>query len=161
MFGKFRNVVQATTRGLGYLGMWFVVPMMLLTSTDAVCRDAFSRPIRGSYELSSFLLSVFVLLGLAYAQQFKDHVRVTLLIDRLPVRLGSAISIFTTLLTMFIVLVMAWQGIVVAFEASSVSDMLRIPQLPFRLLVAVGGLFLFLEFLFDLVENARRFVNND
>jgi TRAP-type C4-dicarboxylate transport system permease small subunit len=158
MFGKFRSVVQATTRGLGYVGMWFVVPMMLLTSADAVLRDTISRPVRGAYELSSFILSVFVLLGLAYTQQFKDHVRVTILIDRLPPRLSAAISMFTILLTMFIVLVMTWQGVVVAFEASSVSDMLRIPQLPFRLLVTVGGLFLFLEFLFDLVDEARRLV---
>jgi TRAP-type C4-dicarboxylate transport system permease small subunit len=121
-------------------------------------RDAISRPLRGAYELSSYILSVFVLLGLAYTQQFKDHVRVTILIDRLPPRLSAALSIFTILLTMFIVLVMTWQGVVVAFEASSVSDMLRIPQLPFRLLVTVGGLFLFLEFLFDLVDEARRLV---
>lgn len=156
MFGKFRSVVQATTRGLGYVGMWFVVPMMLLTSTDAVLRDAISRPVRGAYELNSYILSVFVLLGLAYTQQFKDHVRVTILIDRLPPRLSAAISMFTILLTMFIVLVMTWQGVVVAFETSSVSDMLRIPQLPFRLLVTVGGFFLFMEFLFDLVDEARR-----
>ena len=45
-----------------------------------------------------------------------------------------------------------------AFEASAVSDMLRVPQLPFRLLVTVGGLFLFLEFLFDLVDETRRFI---
>lgn len=158
MFAKFKDVVQTGTRVLGYVGMWFVVPMMLLTSSDAVLRDAFSRPVRGAYELSSFMLSAFVLLGLAYTQQFKDHVRVTILLDRLPTKVASSLSIVTILLTMFIVAVMTWQGVVVAFEMSSVSDMLRIPQLPFRLLVTVGGAFLFLEFLFDLVDEARRLV---
>jgi TRAP-type C4-dicarboxylate transport system permease small subunit len=158
MFAKFKDVVQTGTRVLGYVGMWFVVPMMIVTSTDAVLRDAISRPVRGAYELSSYMLSVFVLLGLAYTQQFKDHVRVTILLDRLPSKVASAISILTILLTMFIVAVMTWQGVVVAFEMSSVSDMLRIPQLPFRLLVTVGGAFLFMEFLFDLVDEARRLV---
>jgi TRAP-type C4-dicarboxylate transport system permease small subunit len=158
MFDKFRNIVQTSTRVLGYAGMAFIIPMMLLTTADAAGRDLFSRPVRGAFELSSLILAVFILLGLAYAQQMKDHVRVTLLIDRLPVRLSCTISMFTTLLSMFIAAAMTWQGVVVAFESSSVTDMLRIPQFPFRLLVTVGGLFLFLEFLFDLVDEARRFV---
>ncbi len=157
MFGKFRNIVQTTTRVLGYVGMAFIVPMMLLTSTDAAGRDLISRPVRGAFEVSSLMLSIFVLLGLAYAQQMKDHVRVTILIDRLPVKLSCAITMFTTLLCMFIVAAMAWQGVVVACESSSVTDMLRIPQFPFRLLVTLGGILLFLEFLFDLVDEARRF----
>jgi len=157
MFGKFRHIVQMITRALGYVGMAFVVPMMLLTSTDAVARDVWSRPIRGAFEMSSFMLSIFVLLGLAYAQQMKDHVHVTIFVERLPRKLRDALSIFTTLLSMGIVAIMCWQGIVVAFESSAFSDMLRIPQLPFRLLVAVGGLFLFLEFFFDLVDQTRSF----
>lgn len=158
MFGKFRNMVQKTTRALSYVGMAFIFPMMLLTSTDAAGRDIFSRPVRGAFEMSSLMLSIFILLGLAYAQQMKDHVRVTILIDRLPVRLSCTITIITTLLSMFIVAVMSWQGIVVALESSSVTDMLRISQFPFRLLVTLGGILLFLEFLFDLVDEARRFV---
>ncbi len=157
MLEKIRAFVQKITRILGYIGMFFIIPMMLLTSADATGRDFFSRPIRGAFEMNSLVLSVFVLMGLAYAQQMKDHVRVTLVLERLPQRLSSAINIFTTLLCMFIVAIMSWQGIVVALEASSVTDMLRIPQLPFRLLVALGGLFLFLEFLFDLVDHTRRF----
>ena len=141
MFGKLRIVIQTTTRALGYVGMAFIVPMMLLTTADATGRDLLSRPVPGAFELSSFMLSVFVLLGLAYTQQMKGHVRVTILTERLPAKWSDAINIFTTLLSMFIVAIMCWQGIVVAFEASAVSDMLRVPQLPFRLLVTVGGLF--------------------
>jgi TRAP-type C4-dicarboxylate transport system permease small subunit len=38
-----------------------------------------------------------------------------------------------------------------------VSDVLRIPQLPFRLLVPIGGALLFLEFLLDLLTSAVKF----
>jgi len=138
--------------------MAFIVPMMLLTTADATGRDLLSRPVPGAYELSSFILSIFILLGLAYTQQMKGHVRVTILTDRLPAKWSAAISVFTSLLSMFIVAVMCWQGIVVAFEVSAVSDMLRVPQLPFRLLVTVGGLFLFLEFFFDFMDYGRRLI---
>lgn len=156
MFSQIRNVIQTLTRILGYVGMVCVFPMMLLTSVDAAARDMLSRPIPGAFEISSLTLSVFVLLGLAYAQQMKDHVQVTVLVDRLPPKLGVLITIFTTLLSMFIVAIMTWQGVVVALETTTTSDMLRIPQWPFRMLVAVGGFLLFLEFLIDLIDSARR-----
>ena len=159
MFAKLKRIIQKTTRVLGYIGMFFVLPMMLLTTADAVGRDLFSRPVPGAFELSSYMLSIFVLLGLAYTQQTKDHVRVTMLTERVPVKVAEAIGIVTTLLCMAIVAVLFWQGIIVAYEQSSVSDMLRIPQLPFRLLVSVGALFLFLEFGFDLVDSARKLIS--
>lgn len=158
MFDKFKHIIQMCTRGLSYAGMAFIFPMMLLTTLDATGRDLISRPVRGAFEVSSLILSIFILLGLAYAQQMKDHVRVTILLDRLPVRASCVINMLTTLLCMFIVGVMAWQGVVVAYESSSVTDMLRIPQFPFRLLVTVAGVLLFLEFLCDLVDEGRRFM---
>jgi TRAP-type C4-dicarboxylate transport system permease small subunit len=158
MFDRVRTIIQKITRARGYVGMWFIVPMMLLTAADATGRDLFSRPVRGAYEMSSLVLSVFVLLGLAYTQQMKGHVRVTILTERLPAKWAEAIHIFTSLLSLFIVAIMCWQGIAVAYEASAVSDMLRVPQFPFRLLVTLGGIFLFLEFFFDLVDHTRRFI---
>ena len=89
MFGKLRIVIQTTTRALGYVGMAVIVPMMLLISADATGRDLLSRPVPGAFEISSLMLSVFVLLGLAYTQQMKGHVRVTMLTDRLPARWGE------------------------------------------------------------------------
>jgi len=157
MFFLIRSGIQACTRFLGYVGMLCIFPMMLLTSVDAGARDLLSRPIPGAFEISSLSLSVFVLLGLAYTQQMKDHVRVTVLVDRLPKRLGEAVTIFTTLLSIFIVAIMCWQGVVIALETTTVSDMLRIPQWPFRMLIAVGGFFLFLEFFIDLIDSVRRF----
>jgi TRAP-type C4-dicarboxylate transport system permease small subunit len=140
MFGKIRTVVQRITRTLGYIGMFFIIPMMLLTFADATGRDLFSCPVRGAFELNSVVLSIFVLLGLAYAWQMKDHVRVTLVLERLPDKPSSAISISPTLLCMLTVAIMCSQALVVAFEYRSVSEMLRISQLPFRLLVSLGGL---------------------
>jgi TRAP-type C4-dicarboxylate transport system permease small subunit len=157
MYTAIKNVIQSITRALGYVGMVFIIPMMLLTSADATARDLFSKPIPGAFEVSSLLLSILILLGLAYAHQMRDHVRVTMLVDRLPVKMGAVLTIFTTLLSMFVIGVMCWQGLVLTLELKAqVSDMLRIPQWPFRLLVCVGGLFLFLELFFDLIDSARR-----
>ncbi len=155
-FDPIKNVLQKTTRVLCYLGMLLLIPMMLLTSAEVVSRGVFSLPIPGTVELSSFLLAVFILLGIAYTQQQKGHVRVTILVSRLPEKVGAAFDLFTNLLCLFIVSIIVWQGWVVAFEEKAITDMLRIPDLPFRLLVCVAGISLWLEMFIDLVEVALR-----
>jgi TRAP-type C4-dicarboxylate transport system permease small subunit len=153
-----RKMIQRCTLYMSYVGMVLLLPMMLLTSSEVIGRAVWSQPIPGSLELSSYMLAAFILLGLAYTQQVKGHVRVTMFISRLPQRWGLLLDVITTLLSLFIIAVMAWQGWVVGIKEQTVSDMLRIPQFPFRLLVSVGGLFLFLEFYFELTDTLKKFV---
>jgi TRAP-type C4-dicarboxylate transport system permease small subunit len=153
-----RKVIQSITLYLSYVGMFFLIPMMLLTSGEVIGRAIWSWPIPGSMELSSYMLAVFILLGVAYTHQVKGHVRVTMLISRLPQGVALVLEIMTTLLSLFIIAIMAWQGWVVGMEERTVSDMLRIPQFPFRLLVSVAGLFLCLELLLDLTDSLKKLV---
>jgi TRAP-type C4-dicarboxylate transport system permease small subunit len=132
--------------------MLLLVPLMLLTSADVIGRAAWARPIPGIVELSSYMLDVFILLGLAYTQQVKGHVRVSMLTSHLPQRAQLFLEIVVTLLSLFIMLLLAWQGWVVGMEETAVSDMLRIPQRPFKLLVGVAALLLCLELLVDLTS---------
>jgi TRAP-type C4-dicarboxylate transport system permease small subunit len=156
----FKGVLQKITRGLCYVGMLLLIPMMLLTSAEVFSRGLFSLPIPGTVELSSFLLAVFILLGIAYTQQQKGHVRVTILLNKLPQKAAAALDCFTTLLCLFIVSIIVWQGWVVAFEEQAVTDMLRIPDLSFRLLVCVAGITLWLEMFLDLLNSASQLVRS-
>jgi len=148
-----RKVIQWLTFYLCFVGMVLLIPMMLLTAGDIIGRAAWARPIPGAVELSSYLLAVFILLGVAYTHQVKGHVRVSMLVSRLPERAGLLLDAMTTLLSLFIISILAWQGWVVGIEERTVSDMLRVPQLPFRLLVSVAGVFLCLELLIDLADS--------
>jgi len=152
-----RKTIQRCTLYMSYIGMILLIPMMLLTSGEVVGRAVWSKPIPGSIELSSYLLASFILLGLAYTQQVKGHVRVTMFVSRLPKKWGLVLDVITSLLSLFIIAVMAWQGWTVGMEERTVSDMLRIPQFPFRLLVAVGGAFLFLELFLELMDTLKKF----
>lgn len=150
-FEAFNRNIQRMTKALSYVGMFLLIPMMLLTSAEVVGRSVWGRPIPGSLELSSYLLAIFILLGIGYTHQMKGHVRVTMFISRLPDKVAAGLDIITTLLSMFIIGILAWQGWVVGWEETAVSDMLRIPQYPFRLLVSVAAACLWLELLVDLI----------
>lgn len=153
-----RKVIQRLTRFLCYVGMFLLIPMMLLTAGDVIGRVIWARPIPGAVELSSYMLAVFILMGIAYTYQVKGHVRVSMLVSRLPEQAQSILDIITILLSLFIISILAWQGWVVGIEERTVSDMLRIPQLPFRLLVSIAALFLCLELLIDLTVSVEKLI---
>jgi len=156
MLNQAKWVIQRFTYYLSFAGMFVLLPLMLLSSVEVVSRAVWGRPIPGTVELSSYMLVIFILTGVAYTHQVRGHVRVNLLLTKLPPTLALAIEVITILLSLFIVGVLTWQGWVVGLEQKTVSDMLRIPQLPFRLLVSLAGAGMFLELLIDLYETLGR-----
>jgi len=142
------------------IGMAMVIPLMLLTFADVMLRGFFNKPIPGTFEISEYILAVFILLGAAYTQQVKGHVGVDFVTSRLSSRPRVICEIVTTLLSLFIIAIVVWQGWVEGISEKAVSDQLRIPQYPFRVLVAVGGFLLWLELLIDLFNSFGKLRRN-
>jgi TRAP-type C4-dicarboxylate transport system permease small subunit len=136
--------------------MCLLIPLMLLTTADVMGRKFLSKTIPGSFELSEYLLAVFILLGAAYTQQVKGHVGVDFITARLSPRVRTICQILTTFLSLFIIAILIWHGWLEGIRERTVSDMLRVPQYPFRLLVAIGGFLLWLELAIDLVGSIRK-----
>lgn len=148
---KLKILIQRVNFYVCAAGMCLIIPLMLLTTSDVVGRKFFSKTIPGSFELSEYILAIFILLGAAYTQQVKGHVGVDFITSRLSPRVRAVCQIITIFLSLFIITILIWQGWVEGIRERTVSDMLRIPQYPFRLLVAIGGFLLWLELLIDLV----------
>jgi TRAP-type C4-dicarboxylate transport system permease small subunit len=157
--GGLKKTIQKINRWIAGVGSCFLIPLMLITAADVVGRDVFNHPIPGVIELSQYLLAVSILLGLAYTQQIKGHVGVSMLTSRLSARAQLMLRLFGTLVGLFLFVLLVWQGLVIGLEEKTVSDMLRVPQYPFRLLVAVAALLTFLELLIDFgssIQEIRR-----
>lgn len=147
---KLKMLIQRVNFYVCAVGMCLILPLMLLTTSDVVGRKFFSKTIPGAFELSEYILAIFILLGAAYTQQVKGHIGVDFITSRLSPRVRAVCQIITVLLSLFIITILIWQGWVEGIRERTVSDMLRIPQYPFRLLVAIGGFLLWLELLIDL-----------
>jgi TRAP-type C4-dicarboxylate transport system permease small subunit len=125
---------------------------MLLTTGDVVGRSLFNKPIAGTFELSEYMLAVIILLSAAYTQQVKGHVSVDFLTSRFSPKVQQALQVLTTLLSLLVLSIVVWQGIVLGLEEKAVTDQLRIPKAPFKILVGVSGILLWLQLFFDLIE---------
>jgi len=155
-FDKVKKSIQTLNRWISGVGAVFLIPLMLITAAEVMGRNLFNRPITGVVELSEYLLAIFILLGLAYTQQVKAHVRVSLITSRLPRHAQLILNIITTFISFSIFSILAWQGLTVGIEERTVSDMLRVPQYPFRLIVAVAAFLVCLELLIDFGDSVRK-----
>ncbi len=153
---KFRRLVNRASYGACFMGMFLAIPLMLLTVGDVMGRSFFNKPIPGTFELSEYMLAVIVLLGAGYTQQVKGHVGVDFLTSRFSPRAQAVLQAVTTLAGLLVIAIMVWQGYLEGIHEKAVSDQLRVPQWPFKLLVAAGGLLLWLELLLDFIASVQK-----
>lgn len=158
---KFQKGIHRISFYVSVAGMALLIPLMLLTTGDVIGRSFFRKPIPGSFELSEYILATFILLGAAYTQQVKGHVGVDFVTSKLSPRRRALCEVITTLLSLFIIAIVIWKGFLEGIREKTVSDMLRIPQYPFRLLVSAGGLLLWLELLIDLVHSIGKLTGRE
>ena len=155
-FEKIKEGLRRMNRRIAGVGALFLIPLMLITAAEVISRDLLNRPIAGCVELSEYLLSIFILLGLAYAQQTRAHVSVSFLFSKVSAPAQRILHLAGSLISLFLFSILGWQGLVVGLGERTVSDMLRIPQYPFRLLVAVAAFLVCLELLMEVGEVARK-----
>ena len=154
-FQTFRHLIERIIYYTAAAGMIFVIPLMLLTTGDVVGRSFFNKPLAGTFELSEYMLAVIILLSAAYTQQVKGHVSVDFLTSRFNPKIQRYLQVLTTGLSLAIITIVVWQGMVLGLEEKAVTDQLRIPKAPFKMLVGVCGALLWLQLLFDLVDAVR------
>jgi len=150
---SFRKGVHKVTYGVCVAGMFLAIPLMLITTFDVLSRGFLNKPIPGTLELSEYMMAIIILLGAAYTQQVQGHVGVDFLTTKFSPRGQKICKIVTDLASLFIIAILTVYGFIEGVHETAVSDQLRVPQWPFKLLVAVGGFMLWMEILVDLITS--------
>jgi TRAP-type C4-dicarboxylate transport system permease small subunit len=119
--------------------------MMMLTVVDVTLRYLFDSPILGSMELTEYIMVCVGTLGLAWCALQGAHIKVDLIVSRLPTKAQNVLD------SINYILVIGVSGLIVAqtfLRAGIVrrlgmaSAMLDIPQYPFLLVVSFSYLLL-------------------
>ena len=134
-----------TAAGMGSIVLLGI--MMMLTVVDVFLRYVLNQPIKGSMELTEYLMVCVGTLGLAWCALQGAHIKVELIVSRFPQRAQKYVDSFNYLLLIAISGLIAWQTFMRAGTVRQLgvdSAMLEIPQYPFVLVVSFGYLLLFL-----------------
>ena len=130
--------------------------LMMLTVAHVTGRSFFNSPVTGAIELSTYTLSVIVALGWCSLALADGHIKVDLVVNRLPKR-AQFIIINSTLILSFIILLFAtWANGIAAMGDARYTSILKIPDIPFKWVMTVGfGLFCICT-LVVIIENLRK-----
>lgn len=123
-----------------------LIVMLLLTVADVALRYVFSRPIRGGMELTEYLMVCVGTLGLAWCALEGAHIKVDLIVSKLPQKAQNVIDSINYILVIGIAGLIASQTFLragIVQQLGVASAMLDVPQYPFLLVVSFSYLLLF------------------
>lgn len=132
-------------RALRYVCMGLLFSMMLLGTADVTGRYIFNKPIIGTVEIFGILLPAIVLLGLAYTQGAQAHIRMEVLVLRLPRRVQTILSFITTICMLFVSALILWQGVALIITYRHMGrtiETIGVPLFLTQILVPLGALML-------------------
>jgi TRAP-type C4-dicarboxylate transport system permease small subunit len=150
----FEHILKLCENSLMIVGGICLFLLMALVVGDAGGRYFFNAPISGVYEISEFYLMIpIVFLGLAQTQRLKAHVRVELLLERLPVTVARVLEVVFLLSTVIVFACITyvtarngWNNIVLNRWTTGV---VAIPTGPSWLILAFGSGIFTLRLAFD------------
>lgn len=81
-----RRVVDALGRVMGLIAGWAIVLCALFIGAEVLARNVFGVSSQSTTEVSGYMLAFSIAWALAHALTTRNHVRIDVLINRLPVR---------------------------------------------------------------------------
>ena len=136
-----------------------IIIMMLHIVVHALTRSLFDAPIYGTNEIVEYwYLPIVALLGIPAAQLQKEHITVTMAVDRARPATALVFRFFACILGTLVSLAFAWFGLLKALEnmaIGSTADVSDIITWPVYFLVPIVFVLLAALYVFDAVLIAR------
>ncbi len=140
----------------GYYSGWLVPLMMMLVVVEVFMRYVLRQPLMVADEFSAYMLVALSYLGMAYTWRQGGHVRVTVLVNRLPYRASSWIRFLGLILVLIFMIELDRVGYKMIVYALHInlrsSTWLMVPLFWPQLTVFIGFVLLTLLIAVDIVR---------
>lgn len=130
--------------------------MMWLVGLNSLTRKVFNAPIVGTVEITEALMTFAVMLPMAYTQFKRSHIRVTLLVSRLPPAVAHVLYAMTLLIGCLFFAWATWATFGFALRSYQIHEQawgtIRFPIWPAKGAVAFGAALLSIQLLLDFLR---------
>jgi TRAP-type C4-dicarboxylate transport system permease small subunit len=138
---RFDVILTRFENGLNLVAAIAIFSLMLMGVVQIVGRSFFDFPLPGYIDYIEQFIGIFAFLGVAYCQRIGGHVRMDLLITKLPRRMQPSAEALGVGLTLLLITLLIW-GSYQHFERAyllgdSTMD-IRLPVWPSKLLVPIA-----------------------
>jgi TRAP-type C4-dicarboxylate transport system permease small subunit len=159
---QFERVVDRIIKVCVGITMVAIVLMMVMMTAESVLRSFFNYSLMVADEFAGYFLMVAVFMGVGYCMRSHSLLRVTILYDRLPIRLRTGMQVVFDLLSLAFTLIVMHQVVRVVIN-SYVGGTLSISQAEIpvwipQTIMPIGTSILILALVAEIARNTRTFV---
>jgi TRAP-type transport system small permease protein len=133
--------------------------LMCLVLVDVATRYLLQNPLSIAEEYGAYSLVAITCMGLAYTWKEKTHVRIEVLVDRLPLRAQRVLRLVTLVLAFLFTLVMipaSYQLLSFSFMFGTRSGgWLRTPIAWPQIPILIGALLLFFQLIVEIIKAVK------
>ena len=142
MWKRLDRIVTIKAHVVATISMVLIVGIMFFTTGDVVERFFFDSPILGSFQIIELILVWIICLVWPFTTGVGKHVRIEILISRLPQAVQDVIGLFIHLMALGIFILLVWQGIETinfTIEMRELASIIEISLYPFQFAVVPTG----------------------
>ncbi len=159
---RFLRLLDRTMEGLTFLAGLILVFIMISVCSDVILRTFFQMPQMWVTEVTEVLLLYITFLAAGWLLRDEGHVRVDILLNRLTPRTVALFGIVSSLIGVFVSLVLTVFGFAVTLDyfrrGVYTPSAMEIPVSWILLVIPVGSLFLFFQFIRRGLKNLTGFL---
>jgi len=133
-------VLHKISRWVSHAGMAMAIIMMLMVVVDVVMRFVLNKPILGSVELASYMLSIIAFTAIPFVESEEEHIVIPLLFDRFPKKVRLFVNTLVSVIGLGLLVLIGLASYLLAAEylhRGKVTQVLSIPLYPFVFIAAL------------------------
>ena len=155
---RFLSVYNAIEGFFNSAAIWLILGLMFITVADIILRTVTGKSIPGGYELVELMLCG-CFLAISYTQKQKGHVRMDLVLVKLPEQSRFVSEIFAMLVSLFICVIIFWQNVNQTLQAMDMHlatpGLVAYPLWPARMILSIGFLLISLRIIIQIINMLR------
>lgn len=148
---KASHILDGILGSFSSLACALLIFIMLAVCAEIVMRYFLNAPILWVVEISEVILLYITFLGAAWLLRREGHVRIDMLLTRLPPKPQVLLNIITSTIGVLMWLALTWYSIVVTLDLFQrgvlTPTVLHLPRFAIILIIPVGSLLLAIQFL--------------
>ena len=156
---KLFRAIEKISYVSGYFAGWILILIIILTMVEVVTRYVWRHPLILCDEFGGYSLFAITFLGLAYCAKEKGHIRITFIVERMPMKMASWLRLATLALALVyagIASKISWDFLIGSFQRNIKSNSwLMVPLRWPQMVLPIGFTLFSLVLIVQIVKTVR------
>ncbi len=145
----FLHYIDRINEKIGQGVSFLLIPIAIITIIEVILRYIFNKPTLWVWDTNLQIFGIVILLGVGYTLLHDRHVRVEVIMTRVPPKVRLFLELLAMLMLMYVAAELVWQGGINGWESFVNRERLNTiwapPIFQIKMLYPIAGILLFFQ----------------